>query len=267
MDWISITLAGVAGALAGLVSFLIVRKPRERRTAYILTFVVALGAFNLLSSRFVLPRLREWRAEREIDRVFSEIPVYQLLARHDPAVAGEIRSSLTDMVRRGESPSRAREQIGAHIRGVVNKYLPRASDAAITTYMAVFMRELEQLQSRDPDLCYRAVFPNQGGPVDMALYLDQATREADLSALAEVIRSASEAPQPPATAEEAGPVLAGVMARVREAHGEDAALLQALESPDADRAKACALIRSLYGAILALETARSGPVLRYMVSP
>jgi hypothetical protein len=247
----------------------LVPTPRNasRRTAGAgLTLLAAAAFLANAGCDSLLARARAHRAESEVQKIFENNPSYKKIAQFDPTVADQMKAAVKDSAAKGESHDVAVGKARGVITGLVAKHVPRASDEAVVGYVSVFMTELDQLAAAGPEVCYGALFPNPASPVNIAKHLDQPTQEADLAALAEVVRTSSESPQQPASEKQLGTVMVQVIQRMGTQHGRDVELLDRLQDPTIDKKKACALVRSLYGNILELPKATSGPVLRAMFS-
>ena len=88
----------------------------------------------------------------------------------------------------------------------------------------------------------------------------------DLAALAEVIRTAAEQPQPVPNAETGDALLKKLMNDFYTSQGDDAFLLQDPFAPGVDKKKVSKLIASLYREALNLPQEESGLLLRHMLS-
>ena len=78
--------------------------------------------------------------------------------------------------------------------------------------------------------------------------------------------SSAERPQPVPREADVAADLQLVIAELEDKHPADVALLQQLQSPTVDDAKACAVVASFYETILQLPPDNSGKLLRYLLS-
>lgn len=266
VDWIPIAVTAGSGALGAAVAYLIVRRPRQRPLAFLLLSLVLIAALHAAGRLYILDPLEKNRIDAELLQAISDIPVYQALREHDrieyERLTGSLRQSLIAGRSRAETVARAQALLG----GLINNYLPRAGDVAAARYVGVFTNELRQLRAHDADLCYRFVYPQDDGTVDVRAYVDEETRKADIAALAEVIRTAAGDPQPVPTADDVQADLMIVYQGLREVHGEDIALLGNPTAPDVDRAKICDLLTAFYGEVLELPEESGGRIIRYLFS-
>jgi hypothetical protein len=220
----------------------------------------------LCARQFLLPGIRLWKDQREIDQSLLEISAYQQIAKYDPNAYQEIRAEILDSLRKGESQPQSIARGRRLILGLVKKYIPRASDDAIIGYVNAMIQEIEELAAKDPELCYQFLFPEKYGTPDTTKHLKPETQRADLNALAEVIRTAVEKPQaePDKVAGEA--VVRKVLNTYYETRGDDVNLLKDPFAPGVDKCKVCNLVAVLYREIVNLPKEKSSLALRYMLS-
>jgi hypothetical protein len=214
----------------------------------------------------VIPPLHLWTSQREIEKSLSQISAYEVIAKHDPKAYEEIRLQILNSLKNRESQDEAIDRARKRVADLVAGYIPRASDDAISRYMKAMVKEMEELSGKNPELCYQVLFPQKYGAADVTEHLTSETQREDLVALAEVIRTAVEEPQPlpdPSTAET---LLKRTLSQFSQDHGEDTLLLKDPFAPGIDKGKACGLIASLYEEVLKLPERESSLVLRYMLS-
>jgi hypothetical protein len=196
VDWASVVLAGISGALGAAVAYFFIRNPRERRTAYIVVFISSFAIFDSTFRVFLLPHIQVWQYEEKVDQQLQEIPAYQAIQESDPRSYDRIREIVHDGIRDGQGPDIVASRIRGVISELVVKYIPHASDDAVIDLARVMVREIEQLTRVSPNVCYQFLFPEQYGCLDLGKYIDTKTRQDDLAALATLIRTATYHPQP-----------------------------------------------------------------------
>ena len=140
------------------------------------------------------------------------------------------------------------------------RYIPHASDEAVIQYVRAMALEIEELAEKNPEVCYRFLFPDRYGSTDVTQYINAETQRVDLAALAEVIRTAAEQPQPVPNGETGDALLKKLMNNFYASQGDDAYLLQDPFAPGVDKKKVSKLIASLYREALNLPQEESGLV-------
>ena len=267
MNWISIGLAAGAGAIAGVVAHFVARGMTSRRTGYLVAFVVTFGLLNAVAQTVVLPRLDTGRKLERAEAELQAIPAFQMIKKHDATTYNAIIADLKAGLEAGKSEEALGLELKPRVEKLVAQRLPLASDAAVNTYVGVMVQELRALTRKDPNLCYQFLFPQQFGPIgSVQKHLPQDIWEADLAALATVIQSSAEAPQPIPTQEDIATDMQVAVQRLHQKHGDRIAVLENPLEPSINRAEACVIFADLYESVLSLEPARSSKVLRFMFS-
>jgi hypothetical protein len=264
VDWASVILAGLAGALSVAIAHLLVRNPKKRQITYALVLVLSFAILNALSRVFVLPHIHGWQTEEAIERQLGQIPAYREVRKGDPQAYERIRAIVRDGIREAQRSEIVAGRIRAVLSELVVKYIPYASDDAVVDFARVMVREIEELTRVDPNFCYRFLFPEQYGPLDASKHIDPKTLQNDLAALAILIRTATHNPQPGPDVSRSEALLKTVYIRVNEEYGDDVRLLDNPHGQSVDKEKVCTIIAGLYKHVLNMPKKQSGMVLRYM---
>jgi len=254
------------GFISGAVAYSIAKKYPTRRILILAIPALVFIALSALTKFLVIPPLHLWTSQREIQKSLSQISAYEVIAKYDPKAYEQIRHEILNSLKNRESQDEASDRARRRVAELVSGYIPRASDDAILRYLKAMVKEMEELAGKNPDLCYQFLFPQKYGAVDVTEHLSSETQREDLAALAEVIRTAVEQPQPPPDSSVAETSLKKVLNQFAEVHGENTLLLKDPFAPGIDKGKACGLIASLYKEVLKLPEKESSLVLRYMLS-
>lgn len=267
MNWISIGLAALSGVLAAIIANLIVRNPKERRSAYVVAFVIFFALLQGLSREYIFPDVNAWNQSRKAESELLEIPAFQAIKQYDPQTYENLLSDIKRAIKSGSSDgSQITGMVRDRISGLVQKRLPHASDEAVASYMNVMLTEIDELNAHGGDLCYRFLFPQQSEPFDGRKYFSKQTQEADLAALANIIKTSAENPQPIPPENDVIPKLQPIFADLATEHGDDIVMLQNPGAANVDKAKVCSMAAGLYARILKLPPSESGTILRFMLS-
>lgn len=265
MNWISIGLAAASGALAAVITYLLVRRPKEQKVLFVGIFILSFVIINTLSQQYLLPQLNARRTQTDIDEPLEKIPAYQQIAKYDPDTYRQIKAEIQKSLGRGESEPQIEARIRTIVGGLVRKYLPRASDDAVVGYIDIIIQEIEELTNQSPDLCYRFLFPEQYGPIEARKHFKAETQKADLDALAKVIQTGAEN----SVAKEMSgyePLVQKLVTNLKKVYGDDIALLKKPLEPGTDKEKFCKLTVAFYREALKLPKKESSLVLRYIVT-
>ncbi len=267
MNWASLGLAALCGALAGVLSAAVVSDPKENRGRYAGTFVVIFAMLFGLCRAFVLPKYEVWQGLRQAEAELQKIPAFVALKRYEPTTYGSLMEEVKGSLKDGLNEERIIAIFHGRMEQIVKKRLPVASNESVTEYMKAMMTELGELQKQGDDVCYRYLFPREGEIPDGRQYFSQEAQQADLAALGQVIESAAKDPQRVPQDFEVNPKLEPIVQELAGEYGRDLGLLQQTNGlMVSDRRKVCAMTAGLYGKILRLPVKDSGMVLRYLMA-
>ena len=132
--------------------------------------------------------------------------------------------------------------------------------------LGVMVDEMRELNGQDPNLCYRFLFSQQYGAINPQKYVSKQLMDADLAALAEVIRTSATDPQPAPTEPEVAADLEIVVSQLQEQYGDNISILQNPQDPSVDKRVACGMMADLYAHVLKLPSPRNGRLLRFMLA-
>ena len=261
----NIAAAVTIGFISGAVAFFIARKYPTRKILILAIPVLVFVALSAITKCLVIPPLHLWTSQRDIENSLFEMPSTRVIATYDPKAYEEIKQEILNSLENRESRDEALGRARKRVADLMATYIPRTSDDAIVRYMKAMVKKMEELAGKNPDLCYQFLFPQKYGPADVTGHLTPETQREDLEALAEVIRTAVEQPQPSPDSTVAEASLRTVLNQFYEIHGEDVLLLRDPLAPGVEKEKACSLIASLYKEVLKLPEKESSLVLRYML--
>lgn len=274
MNWLNIGLAAVSGALAALLASLIVRNPKEKRTSYLVVFVMCFAGLQALSQGLISPHLVRNR-DRGLETALLESPLFKAIRQYEPNAYENLVRDLQEFTRR-ETQSRVAgsriddAEITGAVRGriadIAQKRLPTASDRAVVSYMGVMVAEIRELRRHGGELCFRFLFPQQSTPFDGRKYFSKEMQEADIAALVQVISSSAENPQLLPSRSDVEASLEPIIAELVREHGNDLSMLQNPSASSVDKGKVCSMTIDLYSRVLRLPMQESSRVLRFMLA-
>ena len=186
---------------------------------------------------------------------------FATLRTHAPA---EYRAALEQVERtqRSAGEQAALAQAAALVQQLAERYMPRAPDAALSAYVAVLLRELKALQTKNSALCAGFAYP-RGEAVRLAEHVDGALLADERAALTELVRAALLRPQARASFEDVQQELVGVYRRVAERHGPAVYRLDKPYETGFDEAQLCQVTIDIYAEFQKLPPAARGKVLRF----
>jgi hypothetical protein len=232
---------------------------RRHRSALLLASVVAF----VLGSATLMPPARAWKQERDVEALLESEPLFSAHLADDHSLREPLRARLLQAVREG--PRDEASLAGQRLLSPRSwRYVPRASDGAALDLGRALVAALERLEARDPQQCYRFLFPAVPGPPTGAA---EPGDEGILKALGQVVLSARDGSAEPLDRTVARRHLDAVFARLRERHGADVDVLRRAEDAGVDRGKVCAMRIALYEELIALPAPAAGQALRHVLGP
>jgi hypothetical protein len=252
-------IAVVATALAWTVAYRVgPAGTRRHRAALLVTSVVIFT----VASAMLMPHARAWKQEREVEALLREEPVFAAALADDPSLRVPLRESVLGGLRGGGSD----EAVAAGLRLLSPRLwgsVAGASDAAAARLGRALVATLTHLQARDPQQCYRFLFPASGLPPGGSAPRDEVL----LRALGAAALSARGASAEPLDRRAAAKEVEKAYGRLRERHGSDVDVLTNAQAPGADPSRVCAMSIALYAELVALPPDAAGQALRHVLGP
>lgn len=265
MNWIFVGIAGAFGALVTGTVLFVTRKPKEKWGLSLIVLFSSCAVCYTAMYLFVKPTAKIEKSLNALEVSLSEIPAYKQISMYDAETYQRIKDEIQKSLVKGESKSQIVQRVRFIISELVEKYLPLSSDQALLGYMDVVIREIEELVHQSPELCYKFLFPKQYGTIDVTKYIMPETQQADLEALAAVIRTGAEASENMQDFPEYDALIQNIIINLHETYGDDALLLENPHAPGIDKRKFCHIMVALYREILKLPESESCLVLRNML--
>lgn len=258
----ALLLAVLLAALAGLYR----RQRLSGRGTLLLAILAGLIFAGWLGYRYVI--LPEARLQAEIDATqqqLARLPGYRILQQQEPALWHQLNAELSAQLRAGVSPPLAIGHLRAMLTDLLNQRIGRADDNAINRYITVSLKQIESLRARDIQLCFRFLFPQVGGGVNLNDALPESLVQDDLNGIEQLLRD-SVGPERPVDLRAAHQHLNDVVQQLYLKWGSDLQWLNAPADAHVNRQKMCDMTIDLYRAILALPHKQSANILRMMLS-
>jgi len=265
MNWYSIGLSVLSGAIAALIATLICGKDQENKSARGAIFVFIFLALMAGSRTVGLPKINAYRAKADVAHVLTTVPAFVSMSKYAPDTYSRLSKTMTDAIEKGVPPQEALGQVKAQMQAFVASRLADASDEALLGYSKVMVTEMGELQNKGNGLCYQFLFPQAGSGVNVAAKVSEETQAADLAALNELIKT-SNTKRPVPSASEVMPILQPLIIEMSGVHGTSMSILDNPMAPGVDKEKVCSISRDLYQRILALPPERAALALRFMFS-
>jgi hypothetical protein len=259
------TLVAVAvGAVSAGLGWVVARRSGPAGTTrYRVVMLAAFLAFLTLGSSILVTRARAWQQERDVDALLRSEPLFVAVVEDEPSLREPLRAGILKAVREGERGEAV--LVGQRLLSPrLWRYVPRATDAAALGLGRALVATLTDLQARDPQQCYRFLFPAVAGRSGGGA---SARDDGLLAALRAVVASARDGRALPLDRRTAGKELDAAFGRLRARHGSDVDVLRNAQAPGVDRARVCAMTIALYSELVALPPASAGSTLRHVLGP
>ena len=258
MNWPNLLALAVSIVLAALIASLVVGTSKRKRYALVL-FVFVIG-LKYLANQTLLPRIQRW----QLDRQLRELPFYREIAQVDPVMYAQIEAVAWDSATKGEGADELTRRLEPIAIKTLPTYINVGSDEAVTAFVDVTIRRIEELHRANSDGCYYAIYPVESGNPPISSYADERTNNESLEAMGRIVLSAVRTPQAPPDAAKAEALLASVMARLRANYGNDLLLVRQKPTDSAGRQKVCQMTTALFRDVECLPKNDAGIVLRYV---
>jgi hypothetical protein len=257
MDWISIGVAAVLGAIGGLLGALVGRMFGSK-SAGLVAAVVLIALSQQVNRSFVQPRLAPWRTEQAL----LGMPAYQAVKEIDPDTYDELLTIVNQGRRTGAAASEVMSDMQEIMNAKIPEYVAGGTDDAVIAYYESVVRRLEEIGQHNLQTCHRVA---QGLPVgDIREYLSDETQQSAMDAPEALVLSTAEGASSSYGRNDAESDLSWVGSEVIE-NESDARLLQQKQGR-VDWKRSCELHIALYETIMELEPNRSAGLLRYLAS-
>jgi hypothetical protein len=257
-------VAGTIGTVAAGVAWAIARwsgpagTPRHR-AALLVSFV----ALFTLGSALLMPHARAWKQERDVEDLLRAEPLFAAVLEDEPSLREPLRDALLTALRGGQRNEAL--LVGQRLLSPrLWRYVPRASDASAVRLGRALVATLTDLQARDPEQCYRSLYPAIAGPPRSGA---AARDDQTLAAWQAVVASARDGSAEALDRRTAAKQVDAVYGRLRDLYGADVDALKTAQAPGADRARVCAMTIALYSELAALPPAAAGQALRHTLGP
>jgi hypothetical protein len=190
---------------------------------------------------------------------------YHALAKHDPAAF----SALVDAVARSPQAGASEEIVLAVARGHLAPIAFRAMARSTDTIAEDFARNLAlEIRAAAPvqgDACFALLAPDDDGAVRLTKVDLGTLDDFDLDKIAEAIEKSATDSNPVPAHEAVARTVDPLMKNFRSRHGENATILERLDQPGVDKAKACKVAVELISQVLfRRDSKNAGTVLRYL---
>jgi hypothetical protein len=207
------------------------------------------------------PAVRRWNHARRVDELLRTDPFFRTVVADTPSVREPLRAAMVAAYATG-NPDAVFVAGNELLAPLLPAYVARSSDAAAAGFVRATVAGLTTLAARDPDECYRFLYPRAagGGPTGRDAAFDAAMYQA--------VRSLVESSRSPrrAAASFDPAVMDPIYARLAARHGRHLAVLEEAQAPGVDRARVCRITLDLFADIAQLPEPQAAGALRNLMA-
>ncbi|MGJ0127475.1 hypothetical protein [Pantoea sp. RHCKP32] len=254
-----------AFALLALIVIVLIKTTRLRLWQGLLIFLLPLIVANLLWFSWVAPQQRQAAQREQAVSQLSAMPGFRVLQTQEPTLWLLLTQELTRRIRAGEPADKATGELRGWLIEVINQRLMRGTDAAVVHYISVSVEEMQALNQIDPGLCFRYLYPQVSGGINLQTTLSPALNRREAEAMEQLLLN-SPPPEQPLDKTQAQADLQQITGQLYQKWGDRLQQLNMPADTAVDRSSLCAMSIDLYSAILALPDKRAANLLRRMIA-
>lgn len=260
-----ISAALLAALLFGLIVLYRYKKLSVTQASLLAIAVIVVVGGWLGYRTVILPEARLQTQIETAKQRLAQLPGYRILQRQEPALWRQLNAELVAQMRAGIAPEQATSNLRAMLGDLLNQRIGRAGDEAINRYIALSLEQMESLRAQDVQLCFRFLFPQVSGGVNLNEVLPASLVLRDLREIEQLLQD-SAGPEQQVDLAAAHQNLNKVVQQLYATWGNDLQWLNAPADSHVNRQKMCDMTIDLYRSILALPPKQSVNVLRMMLS-
>ena len=254
---------GFSLAMATAISVALAKSKNDGRSFSVPIFVVAVIVLNTIAVRIG----RKWQAEWQLQHT----PLYQQIAKSDPATFQHIRQAVLDGVENHRTDTETSRRIAAILRRALTGRIPQASDDSVLAFAKTMNQVLAHMSYTNPDACFYLLHPEQNETEtdnDNVLNDPEVERveEQLLTAMAQMLESATNRPQAPPDPQQSQKLTQAMLAQLRLKYGKDTVLLSGAGVTGEKRKKVCEMSADLFQEVTAMPKIDGSMALRSLVS-
>ena len=263
MDWNEVMIAGVIGTVVGGILSVLCKQGRIGRTPAIIIFLVLIIGGNILHGGVIKPHLTEDNEAQEVDDALAQLPVYSTIRTQEPALYDQIRSNMLRLAKEGKTQQEIIDSGKLTVSNLAAQRMSHAPDANVIAAAQLGLDEMTALLARNDDTCFKFLFPQISGGINLPQLVPPELVQRDLNNLNNLLLATGKDQNvrpTPISDEKFQALMTPIREALQKRYGDQ--LLEDPSSGKADRTKICEMSISLYSNILALPAEQSAPLLR-----
>lgn len=243
----------------------LVKRRKMGKTAALLLLLLPLLAGNLYYYRWVAPQQQQTARLAAAQQKLATMPVWGTVKIQQPALYRQASEELQRSLQNGVAEQQAFDRLRPLAADLLNQRINAAADEDLIRYMQVSLEQMKLLRQKNPDLCFRFLFPQIRGGVNIGEVLPRSAVDKEMQAMDTLLKNSRGAER--ATDIQRGRSrMQSVVRKLYDRWGIDLQNLNAPAEPGVDESKLCDMTIDLYQSVLALTDKDSASVLRIMIS-
>ncbi|MTD28784.1 hypothetical protein [Erwinia sorbitola] len=259
-------LASLFSALVWLVAVgALVKCKKLAPLPAILLFSLPLLVGNLYYYGWISPE-REQQAQIDAATAhLARLPVWRTVKEQQPGLYQQAYIELVNSLEDGVPEQQAIEHLRPLVADLLNQRINAARDEDLNSYMQISLEEMKQMRQRGASECFRFLFPQVKGGVNVSKLLPEDLTGRELQAMDLLLKHSGGVDQP-IDLKQGRVQLQAVVRQLYERWGSDLQTLNTPAETGVNEAKLCDMTIDLYQSVLALPDKDSANVLRIIIS-
>ncbi|MDC9582215.1 hypothetical protein PSI15_11680 [Xenorhabdus sp. PR6a] len=272
MAWEHIIFSGIFSGLVGAILWIIQKRGRISKAIAVVIFIIATVGWNLFD--FKVLRSNKGFGVEGTEFVISkgDESLFLIIKHKDPKLYDEFKQKIMTLQKEGKGHDIIYGEVANQIISLTNQRILFAPDKELLSHINIIVKQLEHLQKESAEKCLRFALPEMNKNIydlldiakslPKALYLERSQIDREM-----IIASYSER-QYQSSAEDyilALQDLETIMLGMVHQYGDDIALLDSVQSVNANKEKGCELLVDINKRFLALPPERAARLYRYMM--
>lgn len=219
---------------------------------------------NLWYYRWIAPQRQQDTSIMAARTQLASFPVWRTIKQQQPALYQQASDELAGRLRAGVPLRQAVAQLRPLAAELLNQRINAARNEDLIAYMKISLEEMKLIRQRSPAQCFRFLFPQVKGGVNISELLPSALMERELMAMDRLLQHSDGNGQQidlPRGRLQLQKVVQGLYNR----WGGDLQMMNKPGEPGADETKLCDMTIDLYQSVLALTDKDSANVLRIII--
>lgn len=232
-------------------------------TAMVFSLPLLLG--NTYYYGWLAPQQQQQASLDKAQQQLASQPVWRTIKYQEPELYRQASNRLADSLRAGLSFPQAIEQLRPLAADLLNQRISAARDGDLNDYMQISLEEMKLLRQQGADMCFRFLFPQVKGGMDINEKLPETLISRELLAMDTLLKH-SQGNEKTLDLQAGRAQLQAVVHKLYGRWGSDLQTLNTPAEPGIDEGKLCDMTIDLYQSVLALTGNDSANVLRIIIS-